>query len=64
LPTELGQPTPCSDGPICWHWGSAAKFFIDQTSGDQSLFFGHIFFIAIFNDTTFSIKFSFIQLID
>jgi hypothetical protein len=33
LPPELGQPTPCSDGPICWHWGSAAKLYIDQTSG-------------------------------
>ncbi len=28
LPPELGQPTACSDGDICWHWGDAARLVV------------------------------------
>ena len=34
LPVELGQPTACSEGQICWQWGTAARLLVDQTSGD------------------------------
>lgn len=31
LPAELGQPTRCTDGDICWHWGSAARLTISKS---------------------------------
>ena len=36
LPPELGQPTPCSDGEVCWHWGTAAKISVQQTLGTNA----------------------------